>query len=96
MAASIAYCQTTTIEPINTVEQVAVVELNQVAEQLTHKYLLQQTCTMSVNSSCQMITIALVALIEASQKYKYVIILFLRTTNKLQSILLYDVFVEMH
>lgn len=54
------------------VEQPVVVDLKQIAEQMTHKYLLQQTCTVSINSSSQMITIALVALADASQKYKYI------------------------
>lgn len=57
-------------EPVNIVQQPIAVELKQIPEQFTHKYLLQQTCTLSVNVSCQMITIALVALSDASQKYK--------------------------
>ncbi|XP_025202598.1 uncharacterized protein LOC112599754 [Melanaphis sacchari] len=69
LAIGVAYCQTKASNP-DKVEQPIVIELNQIAEELTHKYLLQQTCTISVNSSCQMITIALVALNEASQKYK--------------------------
>ncbi|XP_060837863.1 uncharacterized protein LOC132919930 [Rhopalosiphum padi] len=69
LAVGIAYCQTKVINP-DEVEQPIVIELNQIAEKLTHKYLLQQTCTISVNSSCQMITIALVALNDASKKYK--------------------------
>jgi len=69
LAIGVAYCQTKTTNP-DKVEQPIVIELNQIAEQLTHKHLLQQTCTISVNSSCQMITIALVALNDASQKYK--------------------------
>uniref|UniRef100_A0A2S2P432 Diablo homolog, mitochondrial n=1 Tax=Schizaphis graminum TaxID=13262 RepID=A0A2S2P432_SCHGA len=69
LAVGIAYCQTKATNP-DEVEQPIVIELNQIAEKLTHKYLLQQTCTISVNSSCQMITIALVALNDASKKYK--------------------------
>lgn len=71
---SIAFCQTTTEEPpsSNSVEEPVVIELKQMPEQLTHKYLLQQTCSLSVNSSCQMIALALVALTEASLKYKCV------------------------
>jgi len=69
LAIGVAYCQTKTTN-LDKVEQPIVIELNQIAEQLTHKHLLQQTCTISVNSSCQMITIALVALNDASQKYK--------------------------
>lgn len=65
----VAYCQTKTTEPDKVVQPI-VIELNEIAEQLTHKHLLQQTCTVSVNCSCQMITIALVVLTEASQKYK--------------------------
>lgn len=69
LALAIAYCQTTSGHD-NNLKQPIAVELNQLAEQMTHKHLLQTTCTMSVNSSCQMITIALVALTDASQKYK--------------------------
>ncbi|CAI6349702.1 unnamed protein product [Macrosiphum euphorbiae] len=69
LAIGVAYCQTKTTNP-DKVEQPIVIELNQIAEQLTHKHLLQQTCTISVNCSCQMITIALVAFNDASQKYK--------------------------
>lgn len=77
VAVFIAYCQTPTADHSDKIERPVVVQLNQLAEQLTHKYLLQATCTLSVNSSCQMITIALVALCEASQKYKCVITVFI-------------------
>ncbi|XP_016661682.1 uncharacterized protein LOC100167062 isoform X1 [Acyrthosiphon pisum] len=73
LALGVAYCQTKTTNPDKVKqprEQPIVIELNQIAEQLTHKHLLQQTCTISVNCSCQMITIALVALNDASKKYK--------------------------
>ncbi|KAF0768233.1 Uncharacterized protein FWK35_00002293 [Aphis craccivora] len=73
LAIGVVYCQTKATNP-DKVEQPIVIELNQITEQLTHKYLLQQTCTISVNSSCQMITIAQVALVDASQKYKDVLI----------------------
>lgn len=77
MAVAIAYCQTTANdEPDNNVQQPIVVELKQVPEQFTHKFLLKQTCTSSVNSSCQMITIALVALSDAAQQYKLVIVIY--------------------
>ncbi|VVC25211.1 Hypothetical protein CINCED_3A020073 [Cinara cedri] len=70
LAVALAYCQTTTEKSENKIESPVVVELKQVPEQMTHKYLLQQTCALSVNSSCQMITLALVLLSDASQKYK--------------------------
>jgi len=69
LAIGVVYCQTKTTN-LDNVEQPIVIELNQIAEKLTHKHLLQKTCTISVNCSCQMITIALVALNDASQKYK--------------------------
>jgi hypothetical protein len=76
LAVAIVYCRTTAgNESDNIVQQPIVVELKQTPEQFTHKFLLQQTCTLSVNVSCQMITIALVALSDASQKYKYEIII---------------------
>ncbi|KAE9532099.1 hypothetical protein AGLY_010301, partial [Aphis glycines] len=70
LALGVAYCQTKATNP-DKVEQPIDKGLKQIAEELTQKkYLFQHTCTLSVDSSCQIITIALAALNNASQKYK--------------------------
>ncbi|KAG8249028.1 hypothetical protein J6590_029378 [Homalodisca vitripennis] len=37
---------------------------------LTHEKLIQQACTATVNSTCQLLTCTLVALVDIAQKYK--------------------------
>ncbi|XP_027848759.2 uncharacterized protein LOC114128437 [Aphis gossypii] len=69
LALGVAYCQTKTTNP-DKVEQPIDKGLKQIAELTQKKYMLQHTCTLSVDSSCQIITIALAALNNASQKYK--------------------------
>ncbi|XP_050422091.1 uncharacterized protein LOC126834312 [Adelges cooleyi] len=78
IAAAMAYCQTTSIADSDyVVKEAEVVNLKQPVENFTHKYLLQQTCSLSVNAACQMITFATVALEEASKQYKDVLYEFI-------------------